>query len=241
MSALQFPPLFRGEALSGRADPFERALALAIAGTEPGAVVYNSGGGRLRAGLVFAPEVPLEEAMTILPVCGLGFQAALGTLAPPEVAVHLEWDGRIRVNGAVCGRMRVKASTADPAALPDWLVLGLELEITNTPDGHGRVSGREPGRDPDRTWLAEEGCGEIEPEQLLECWVRHSLYWINRWLEDGPRSIHADWRALVPSLGEHVEIDGRSGSFVGVDENFGMLLRHGGDTVLIPLSSRLER
>jgi biotin-(acetyl-CoA carboxylase) ligase len=129
--------------------------------------------------------------------------------------------------------MRLKASTTDPATQPDWLVLGLELDMASASSN--------PGRDPDRTWLSEEGCGEIEPDRLLECWVRHSLYWINRWLEDGPRAVHADWRALVPSLGKSVEIDGRSGTFVGVDENFGMLLRDAGDTVLIPLSSRLER
>ncbi len=232
MSEVQFPPLFQGEALTGQADPFERALALAITGTDPGTVIYNLGGERLRAALIFAPEVPLEEAMAILPVCGLGFQAALGTLAPPEVAVHLEWDGRIRVNGAVCGRMRVKASTQDPEATPDWLILGLELSMTSRKSN--------PGKDPDRTWLSEEGCGEITPDQLLECWARHSLYWLNRWLDDGPRPVHSDWRGLVPTLGETVEVDGTSGTFVGVDENFGMLLRTGEDTTLIPLSSRLE-
>lgn len=232
MSEVQFPPLFQGEALTGQADPFERALALAITGTDPGTVIYNLGGERLRAALIFAPEVPLEEAIAILPVCGLGFQAALGTLAPPEVAVHLEWDGRIRVNGAVCGRMRVKASTQDPEATPDWLILGLELSMTSRKSN--------PGKDPDRTWLSEEGCGEITPDQLLECWVRHSLYWLNRWLDDGPRPVHSDWRGLVPTLGETVEVDGTSGTFVGVDENFGMLLRTGEDTTLIPLSSRLE-
>ena len=232
MSEVQFPPLFQGEALTGQADPFERALALAITGTDPGTVIYNLGGERLRAALIFAPEVPLEEAMAILPVCGLGFQAALGTLAPPEVAVHLEWDGRIRVNGAVCGRMRVKASTQDPEATPDWLILGLELSMTSRKSN--------PGKDPDRPWLSEEGCGEITPDQLLECWVRHSLYWLNRWLDDGPRPVHSDWRGLVPTLGETVEVDETSGTFVGVDENFGMLLRTGEDTTLIPLSSRLE-
>ena len=34
MSEVQFPPLFQGEALTGQADPFERALALAITGTD---------------------------------------------------------------------------------------------------------------------------------------------------------------------------------------------------------------
>ncbi|WP_305987766.1 biotin/lipoate--protein ligase family protein [Roseibium sp. MMSF_3544] len=232
MSDLQFPPLFQGEALSGQADPFGRALALAVSGTDPGTVVHNLSGDELRASIIFAPEVRLEEAMAMLPVCGLGFQAALGALAPPEVAVHLEWDGTIRVNGAVCGRMRVKASTSDPDTTPDWLIVGLELNMIS--------SDPNPGVTADRTWLSEEGCGEITPEALLEAWVRHSLYWINRWLEDGLRPVHADWRGLVPTLGEPIEIDGQSGTFVGVDENFGMLLRTGEDTALIPLSSRLE-
>ncbi|TYC48240.1 DUF4444 domain-containing protein [Rhodobacterales bacterium] len=233
MSALQFPPLFRGEPLSGQAEPFERAIGLAVAGTEPGTVVYNLAGDTLKASLIFAPEVPLEDAMTVLPVCGLGFQAALGALAPPEVAVHLEWDGRIRVNGALCGRLRVKASTLDPDEVPDWFVLGLELEMRGTGDS--------PGADPDRTCLLEEGCAEITPDGLLEAWVRHSLYWINRWLDDGVQPVHATWRGLVPTLGEIIEIDGRNGTFVGVDERFGMLLRSGETTDLIPLSSRLER
>jgi len=232
VSEIRFPPLFQGEPLTGSADPFERATALAITGTDPGTVVYNLTGDVLRASLIFAPEVPLEEAMTILPVCGLGFQAALGALAPPEVAVHLEWDGTIRVNGAVCGRMRVKASTADPSAVPDWLVLALELNMS--------APHRNPGKDPDMTYLSEEGCVDITSERLIEAWARHSLYWINRWLDEGPRPVHADWRGLARGLGETVEARGRSGTFVGIDENFGMLLRTGGETELIPLSSVLE-
>lgn len=232
MSDLQFPPLFEGEALTGAADPFERATALAIAGTDPGKVIYNLSGETLKASLVLAPEVLLEEAMAMLPVCGLGLQAALGTLAPPEVAVHLKWDGTVRVNGATCGRLRIRASGTDPEATPDWLIVGLEIDMTS-PD-------KNPGETPDKTSLQEEGCAEITREQLVESWVRHTLYWINRWLEEGNKPVHADWRALVQELGEPIEIDGRSGTFVGTDENFGMLLRTGDETIVIPLSSRLE-
>lgn len=232
MSELQFPPLFQGEPLSGKADPFDRAIALAISGTDAGTVVYNLTGSRLKASVIFAPEKPLEEAMAALPVCGLGLQAALGALAPPEVAVHLDWDGGIRVNGASCGKLRMKASTGEPQEQPDWLVVGLDLAMESPQDN--------PGTDPDRTYLSEEGCADITPDQLLEAWVRHSLYWINRWLDEGPRPVHDTWRALARDLGEPVEIDGNKGTFVGVDENFGMLLRTGEDTILVPLSSRLD-
>ncbi|MGV2977577.1 biotin/lipoate--protein ligase family protein [Roseibium alexandrii] len=232
MNDLQFPPLFQGEAVTGTADPFDRAVALAVAGTDPGTVVYNLGGGTLRASLIFAPEVPLEEAMSMLPVCGLGFQAALGALAPPEVAVHLDWAGGIRVNGATCGRFRARASGANPNETPDWLIIGLELNV-QTLEGN-------PGNDPDRTSLIEEGCGEVEPERLLESWVRHTLYWINRWQEDGPRPVHAEWRGLAKNLGEDITFNGETGTFVGVDEFFGMLMRMDGETKFIPLSTQLE-
>jgi biotin-(acetyl-CoA carboxylase) ligase len=126
----------------------------------------------------------------------------------------------------------MKASTGDPQEQPDWLVVGLDLAMESPQDN--------PGTDPDRTYLSEEGCADITPDQLLEAWVRHSLYWINRWLDEGPRPVHDTWRALARDLGEPVEIDGNKGTFVGVDENFGMLLRTGEDTILVPLSSRLD-
>ncbi len=232
MSEVQFPPLFQGEAVAGASDPFDRATALSIKGTNPGTVVHNLSGDTLQASLIFAPEVPLEQAMVSLPICGLGFQAALGALAPPEVAVHLGWDGAIRVNGAVCGRFRTRASTTNPSDTPLWLVVGLELNMVSPVDN--------PGEAHDITWLSEEGCGEITPEAFLESWVRHTLYWVNRWVEDGPRPIHTDWRALIQEIGEDIEIDGQEGTFMGLDETFGMLLRAGSDTLLIPLSSRLE-
>lgn len=232
MTGLQLPPLFKGEAVPGGTDPFQRAAAMAIAGVDSGTVVHTISGGSLKASLILSPEVPLEQAMIMLPVCGLGFQAALGALGPPEVAVHLHWAGPIRVNGAVCGRLRARASQRDPAALPDWLVIALELDL------HGDAT--RPGQHPGRTFLSEEGCGGIPPGDLLESWVRHTLYWINRWEEDGPRPAHTEWRALAQELGEPIVIDGETGTFVGVDENFGMLLRTGDTTRLIPLSSRME-
>lgn len=232
MSDLTFPPLFSGEELIGRADPFERARAQVIAGCDPGTIVYNLSKEALRAAIVFGPEVPLEDAMAMLPACGVGFQNALGALAPPEVAVHLEWDGRIRVNGARCGHLKASASTQDGAVEPDWLVIGLHLDLL--------FPGDTPGEDPDTTALYEEGCADVEAQTLLEAWVRHTLYWINRWSDEGVRPLHAAWRGLVHDLGEPVQFCGIAGTFVGVDEQFGALLRDGEKTQLVPLSQLLE-
>ncbi|MDE4173414.1 DUF4444 domain-containing protein [Phaeobacter sp. PT47_59] len=231
-TALSFPPLMSGEAVTGLEDPFETACKRAVLGCDAGLVVYNLAHDTLRAALVFAPEVPLAQAMAMLPTCGVGFQNALGTLAPPEVAVHLEWDGAIRINGARCGQLRAAASTTDPAEVPDWLVIGLELPLWPA-DGDG-------GETPDQTALYAEGCADVAAPALVEGWARHCLHWIARWEEEGSKSLHEEWRSLAHGMGEPIEQQALSGTFLGIDEAFGMLLRDGETTHLIPLTTLLE-
>ena len=232
MSEPDFPPLMSGLAVEGTIDPFEKACAMAALGCDAGLIVHNITANRLLAALVMAPEVQLEEAMAMLPACGVGFQNALGALAPPEVAVHLEWAGGLRVNGASCGRLRVAAGGAAPDAEPGWLVVGLDLPLMQITD--------RPGDAPDQTALYDEGCAEVDPVGLLAAWARHTLVWINSWEAGGPKALHAEWRGLAHGIGEDITLDGRDGTYLGVDERFGLLLRDGDTTHLIPLSTRLE-
>ncbi|WP_298837062.1 biotin/lipoate--protein ligase family protein [uncultured Roseobacter sp.] len=231
MSGLQFPPLFSGMATAG-ADPVAAACAEARRGCDAGLVTYDVTAERLRAAIVFAPEVPLSEALIMLPVCGIGFQNALGAIAPPEVSVHLEWSGRIRVNGASAGAISCFASHREPGAEPDWLVIGLDLALA---DG-----AEETGMTPDVTTLYAEGCAEVDPGDLLEAWVRHSLVWLNRWTDEGLRPLHREWEGLAHGLKEQATLAGHTGTFIGVDETFGMLLQHDGETRIIPLTDLLQ-
>ncbi len=233
MTAPAFPPLMSGLGVEGRIDPFDKACAMAALGCDAGLIVHNITADRIMAALVMAPEVPLEDAMAMLPTCGVGFQNALGALAPPEVAVHLEWSGGIRINGASCGQLRVAAGGSDPAALPGWLVVGFELPLMQIAE--------RPGDRPDQTALYDEGCADVDPTALLESWSRHTLNWITRWDEHGAQPVHAEWRGLAHGIGEDITQNGLSGTFLGVDEKFGMLLRDSKTTHLIPLSTQLEK
>ncbi|MEM6481526.1 MAG: biotin/lipoate--protein ligase family protein [Pseudomonadota bacterium] len=105
--------------MSGQIEPFEKARIEAARGCDAGLFVHNLGGNTMSVAIVFAPEEPQALALPILPICGLGFQNALGALAPPEVALHLEWGGGIHVNGGLRDRLRVAASTNDPDTVPD--------------------------------------------------------------------------------------------------------------------------
>lgn len=227
---LSFPPLLSGVPASGAEDPFDKACALAALGCDAGTVVYNVSANHVSAAIVFAPEVGLDDAMAMLPLCGVGLQNALGALAPPEVGVHLEWAGGIRVNGARCGRFRVAAAEVAEGDAPDWLVVGWDIPLMMTLD---------PGENPNVTALYEEGCADLDPGDLVESWARHTLVWINRWTDEGNRPLHAEWLGLVPDVGEEVDVLGRRGTFVGTDDRFGLLLREGSKTDVLALRALL--
>jgi biotin-(acetyl-CoA carboxylase) ligase len=233
MSEPSFPPLLSGQAVTGSADPFVKACSLALVGCDAGLVVYNLGANSLAAAIVFAPEVPLRQAIAMLPVAQVGFQNALGALAPPEVAVQFDWDGAMRINGALCGGFRVAASSDDPEAMPNWLVVGFSLPLWPETD--------RPGDTPDETTLYAEGCADVDAQVLLESWARHTLATINKWSEDGVALLHRDWCGLVPAIGEDLTMGGDSGVFLGVDEDFGLLLRIGETTKVIPMTTLLEQ
>jgi BirA family biotin operon repressor/biotin-[acetyl-CoA-carboxylase] ligase len=232
MNTPSFPPLFSGLAVEGQVDPFDKACAEAARGCDAGLVVHDLGANLLRAALVFAPDVELVDAMAMLPLCGVGFQNALGALGPPEVAVHLEWAGGLRINGASCGTLRVAASSSNPKAEPDWMVIGLELPLWPETDT--------PGDIPEQTALYAEGCADVNAMELLESWVKHTLVGINTWTEDGVKTLHKDWRGLSHGIGENITMNEISGTFLGVDEQFGMLIRAADTTHLVPLTYLLE-
>ena len=108
-----FPPLFSGLAISGQINPFEKARAEATRGCDAGLVVYNLAANSLEAAIVFAPDVTLEEAMAVLPLCGIGFQT------PWALWRHLRW--QFSSSGpAVCGSMEPAAALYGLQRLP-WI------------------------------------------------------------------------------------------------------------------------
>lgn len=231
VSKPEFPPLLTGIALGGRADPFEKAMSAALTDDiDAGTVFYAEDDTTFRTGLVLVPETPLADAAGVVFAAQLGLADALGALAPPEVAVQFDWPDRIKVNGARAGRLRLAAATDDPAAIPDWLVIGLELAIAPLPG--------DPGTRPDMTSLHDEGCVDITAPALIESWARHTLLWVHRFVEDGLGPLHEAWRGKCDLIGEDVAYP-EAGTFTGLDEKGGMLLRNGAETKALPLTMLL--
>ena len=228
-----FPPLLTGLPVSPRTDPLQKAIASAsTAEVAPGLVHYAEDDQVFQVALTLVPEQPLALAIRVGFAAMLGLNDALGALAPPEVAVHFTWPGGIKVNGAACGTLTMAASTSDPNAEPDWLIAAVTLSVASTHKTEADVR-------KDVTTLHDEGCGEITVPALIESWSRHVLVWINRYVEDGFGPLHAAWREKCDLIGEDVT-EPDTGTFMGLDENGGMILRQETKTSVFPLTTMLD-
>ena len=220
-TAIEFPPLLTGVAVPG--DPWEAAQGAVQGDFEPGTVFYGIDDATFRTAILLAPEEPLKDAIRASFAVTLGFNDALGALAPPEVAVHLKWPDGIKVNGGNCGQLRAAASTTDPDAEPDWLILALDIPVVADTDGTS----------PDKTALHNEGCGDVLIPDLIEAWGRHMMNWLHIYLTDGFEPLHREWL---------LKADGREeGQFLGLDERGGLLLKDDQGTRILPLTDMLER
>jgi biotin-(acetyl-CoA carboxylase) ligase len=153
------------------------------------------------------------------------------------VAFHLDWPAGLRVEGARCGRLLAAATDCMDGEIPDWLVLGLTVQVSR------EIAG-EPGEHPDETDLRAEGI-DLAGADLLSAWARHTLSGIARWEDEGLASTHRDWIGRAWGLGKPVTVASatgrRTGTFQGLDERGGILLKSEAGTVLVPLTQILER
>ncbi len=234
-AAPSFPPLFTGVETGPDEHPFQVAVNEA-ADAEPGSLYWSPRLDVLQAAILFAPDRPLGDAMAAVFVVACGLHDCLGALAPPETSVQHVWPNRILVNGGACGTIFATAPSRQWDGIPNWLVAGLEVELAPIPG--------DPGSDPDRTSLAEEGCRSLSQRQLLESWSRHTMAWIHRWTEDGTRPVFENWLVRAAGKGEarefHIGAETIHGLFLGLGQQGSLLVRIESETREISLARVLD-
>ena len=180
---LDLPPAFTPRHALDAA--FAAALVGAAAGADPGTIYWTPRRDAVDLAVVLTPELPRAECplTAILGLAALG--DALAAVAPPNAPVGFAWPDRVLVDGATAGGVRL---AIDPGEPPEWVVLGVALDVT------GRTETADPGLDLARTWLHEEGFGEVSVEDVVEAFARHFQSWVDRWMQDGFGPAIARWR-----------------------------------------------
>lgn len=206
-----FPPAFQLVALDGEVDAFARAVGAAPRGIEDGTIFWSGRDDLLDMALVLEPDTAALPALDAVYLLAVAACETLARLVPPEASVACAWPGDLLLDGARVGAVRaVVAPTADPAAPPPWLVLGLRLQLTATPGGPV-----------DSTSLTGQGGGEAGAAALLAVVSRRLLDWTARRRTDGPASVYAAWNRRCFRRGEQgvLSLDGEpvAGTIAGLD------------------------
>ena len=227
-----FPPLLNGIAVAPGTDTARVATAAVMAG-EAGAgdLYWSQSEDRLNMAVVLEPDVPLARAVQVRHVLAVAFGDAFGAISPPEIGIHYRWPGDILVNGARAGAITLDVpARLSTDEVPSWMVLGLDVAITLD------LSVENPGEQPDRTTLHEEGAGEITRTMLLESVSRHFLTWIDGWMNEGFKSVHENWLGRATGSDEDVTVSHAgatvSGRVTGMDEEGNLLFTPAGRPVL---------
>lgn len=181
------PTVFRPViALREGGDAMARAVALAPR-EGAGTLVWVRAYGRVEAALVLEPEVALATARLAWLVGVASLADACAALGPPELPMSIAWPAVFKVNGAAVGR----AFCAAPAgvaedSVPDWLVVGVTADFCGPEEA-------EPGLDPGRTTLAEEGF-EASPAEITAAWARHLMANLADWQGRGFAALAARYQ-----------------------------------------------
>ena len=171
---------------------------------------HRADGDALAFALVLEPEVDGDRPFEMRPLAQVAIGEGLAAVAPPETELRHDWQGRIWVNGAVCGALECVADeTASP---PAWLVIGARLALA----GRG-----EPGRHADRSTLEDE-MGAFDPLAAIEAVARSLVGWLYRWETEGFAPVAREWTARrLP--GDTVEVEGVAHRFLGLADHGDLL------------------
>jgi biotin-(acetyl-CoA carboxylase) ligase len=239
IDAPDFPPLLTGHAVAPPANAFLLACRRAASGQAgAGDIFWSRSRNDLDVAIVLEPEVGVIQAREMLFVAMVALGDSIGALSPPEVGIFYRWPGVILANGANVGQARLAMAETDHGeAPPQWLVVGVTLAVRPAKDAP------DPSVDMEHTTLWDEGCGDLDRNTLLESYSRHLKTWLHDWETGGVRPVREAWLTRAEGRGETVTIihDGEemTGTFLGIDEAGGLILKTGETTMILDLSTAL--
>jgi hypothetical protein len=193
--ALVLPPPYRAHWLA-QGCAFDEARRRASR-EGAGCLIWQmtSGGGRagrLDFAVVLEPDTPLAQAQRAFIVGMVALGDALGAHCVPERAVEFGWPGEIALDRGRLGGMRFAAAETAPDAIPDWMVLGIELIADRD---HLAAAGSFPAS----VSLKEEEF--TDPLAVIESFAAYLMLNFDRWTHEGFAPVAARYSARLVSSG----------------------------------------
>lgn len=230
-----FPPLLKSHELPLGQNPTKTAVSGAVKGHySAGDLLWLRDSDTLNCAIILEPEVDRQKALNMIFVLMVALGDAIGAIAPPELAITHYWPNKVLANGAEIGTVNAILSENDDAdGCPLFMALATHIKVRPTSDN------MDPGLTQSRTTLWDEGCGALDAMQLLEATARHFMRWVHTWEEEGLQPVLAQLSGRMTE-GHPISLGPIKGTYLGLDENANLLLKHEDETKLFHLSHALD-
>lgn len=146
---------------------FDHAVAQAARGA--GTLVWVPHPLVIDLAVVLEPAEPLAVARQVLFAGLLAAGEALAAICPPEKPIAFAWPDRLLYDTAPLGQARLASRGTD---VPDWLVLGLHLDLSG-----------------------EDGFGDFDSGDYVAMFARHLMLVLDTWQTAGPAPVVARFAA----------------------------------------------
>jgi BirA family transcriptional regulator, biotin operon repressor / biotin---[acetyl-CoA-carboxylase] ligase len=156
---------------------------------------WHSPPGNLYVSIVLRPGKPAAQAALIGFVAAVALADALADLGVAGDHLQLKWPNDVLVDRAKVAGILIEASAAFGQA-PDWLVLGMGVNIAHAPEGTPYPAAT----------LRAVGLATLTVEALLEALAGRLARWYGRWQAEGFMPVRAAWLKRAVGLGEPIEV-----------------------------------
>ena len=230
MPSVTLPPDCRLVALDATGSTNEEAKRLARAGAADKTVVWarsqTDGKGRagrvwvsppgnLYASLILRPDVLAAQAAELGFVAALALVQAVDRLAP-GLDLAFKWPNDVLLAGRKLAGILIE--TESQGAAPDWLVLGIGVNVASAPAGTEFPA----------VALAGETDASVTVEGLLSEFVGSFVDWMAAWRLRGFGALRAPWLARAWGGGQVITVrlpkSTLRGTFVDLDADGALIL-----------------
>jgi BirA family transcriptional regulator, biotin operon repressor / biotin---[acetyl-CoA-carboxylase] ligase len=237
--AVSLPPFFSLICLPSVASTNDEAKRLAQEGAREGTMVWgleqtagrgrrgrgwHSPPGNLYVSIVLRPGKPAGQAALIGFVAAVALADALGDVGLAGDRLRLKWPNDVLVDRAKVAGILIETSAALGQA-PDWLVLGMGVNIAHAPEGTPYPAAT----------LRAVGLATLTVQAVLEALAGRLAEWYGRWQADGFAPVRAAWLKRAVGLGEPIEVRLERQTLQG---RFGALEEDGALTLELPEGER---
>jgi BirA family transcriptional regulator, biotin operon repressor / biotin---[acetyl-CoA-carboxylase] ligase len=173
---------------------------------------WHSKPGNLYTSIILRPVVPARHYGELAFVAALSLAT---TLEGQGLACQLKWPNDVLVGGAKISGLLLESE-------PDWVVLGMGVNIAHAPELPDRAT----------TCLAAQGLS-LTPAGLLDGFLPQLAHWYDLWQTQGFIALRAPWRQRAIGLGQPVRVrlaagQELNGTFTDLDSDGALLLSQPG-------------